>query len=129
MDGVGLIPVIGFFKYFDEAGVLLKRADDIPVPKKPLWSSTKSKNAVENAFGHWKKHGAEFPEFQNSKQYVEGVQNFMNNPPKGTLFKPRANGDKLFYNPKSNIFGVQNIDGAPKTMFRPDAGLDYWKRQ
>ncbi len=28
-----------------------------------LWSSRKSRSAVEIAFGHWKKHGSEFPEF------------------------------------------------------------------
>lgn len=124
LDGVALFPLIGVVKYADEVGLLAKNA-----PTKPIWSSTKSKSSVENAFEHWKNHGAEFPEFQNSKQYVEGAKNFMNNPPGGTLFKTRANGDQLFYNPESNIFGVQNVDGAPRTLFRPDAGLEYWERQ
>ena len=34
----------------------------------------KNKSAVENAFGHWKKHKSVFPEFKNAKQYVEGTQ-------------------------------------------------------
>jgi len=42
-----------------------------------IWSSTKSKSAVKNAFGHWKKYGGEFPEFQNAKQYVEGANRFV----------------------------------------------------
>lgn len=35
-----------------------------------FWSSTKGKTSVENAYGHSTKHGAEFPEYQNSVQYV-----------------------------------------------------------
>ena len=67
--------------------------------KTPLWTSTKAKTGVENAFGHWQKHGAEFPEFQNAKQYVESVKDFFSKPPSGTLMKTRPNGDTLFYNP------------------------------
>jgi len=64
------------------------KAVDRLVPKKgPLWSSTKNKSSVENAFGHFKKHKSEFPEFQNAKQYAEGTKKFLNDPPKGTLTK------------------------------------------
>ncbi|NJM37550.1 MAG: hypothetical protein HC845_06625 [Akkermansiaceae bacterium] len=97
--------------------------------KTPLWTSTKGKTSVENAFGHWQKHGAEFPEFQNAKQYVEGTKSFFSSPPAGTLTKTRANGDTLFYNQGSNTFGVQAVDGAPRTMFRPSDGLNYWNKQ
>ena len=97
--------------------------------KTPLWTSTKSKTAVENAFGHWQKQGAEFPEFQNAKQYVEGTKSFFNNPPAGTLTKARPNGDSFFYNPANNTFGVQAADGAPRTMFRPTDGINYWNKQ
>jgi filamentous hemagglutinin len=97
--------------------------------KTPLWTSTGSKSAVENAYGHWKKHGAEFPEYQNSKQYVEGAKSFFNSPPAGTLTKSRANGDQLFYNPTNNTFGVQTTQGAPRTMFRPADGINYWNKQ
>lgn len=97
--------------------------------KTPLWSLTKNKSSVENAFGHWKKHGNEFPELQNAKQYAEQAKDFLNNPPKGTLTKTRPNGDVLRYDPKTNTFGVQNADGAPKTMFRPSDGINYWNKQ
>jgi len=99
------------------------------VVKGSLWTSTKSKSAVENAFGHWKKHKVEFPEFQNAKQYVEGTQKFLNSPPKGTLSKSGSNGDTLLYNPKTNTFGVKDANGAPRTMFRPKDGMDYWNKQ
>jgi hypothetical protein len=104
-------------------------ADSLVAAKTPLWTSTKSKTAVENAFGHWQKHGAEFPEFQNAKQYVEGAKDFVSKPPSGTLTKTRPNGDTLFYNPANNTFGVQAADGAPRTMFRPTDGINYWNKQ
>lgn len=95
----------------------------------PLWSSTKSKSAVENAFGHWSKHKGEFPELQNAKQYAERVKDFLKNPPKGTLTKTNSRGDTLRYDPSTNTFGVLSKDGAPRTMFRPKDGMDYWNRQ
>ncbi len=92
---------------------------------------------MENAFGHWKKHGAEFPEFTNSKQYVEGARSFIDSPPSGTLVKTRpSNGDVLFYHPATNTFAVRAADGAPRTMFRPDpskhgynTNMDYFNDQ
>ena len=100
------------------------------VPKSgPLWSSTKIKSAVENALGHWNKHKSEFPEFQNAKQYAEGTKDFLTNPPKGTLTKTNNRGDTLRYDPNTNTFGVLSENGAPRTMFRPKDGMDYWNRQ
>jgi hypothetical protein len=95
----------------------------------PLWSSTKNKSAVENALGHWNKHKSEFPEFQNAKQYAEGTKDFLTNPPKGTLTKTNSRGDTLRYDPNTNTFGVLSENGAPRTMFRPKDGMDYWNRQ
>jgi hypothetical protein len=96
--------------------------------KTPFWSSTKAKKAVENAFGHWKKHGGEFPEFQNAKQYVEAAQRFVSEPPVGTLTRLR-DGDMLLYDPASNTFAVRAASGAPRTMFRPTDGINYWTKQ
>ena len=94
-----------------------------------LWTSTKNKTGVENAFDHFKKHGKEFPEFPNATQYAQGARNFVTNPPKGTLTKVRPNGDKLFYDPATNTFAVQRADGALRTMFRPTDGISYWNKQ
>lgn len=107
------------------------KVDDVAglAAKNPLWTSTKVKTLVENAFEHWQKHGAEFPEFQNAKQYVEGAESFFGSPPAGTLTKTRPNGDTLFYNPGNNTFGVRAVDGAPRTMFRPTDGINYWNKQ
>jgi hypothetical protein len=95
----------------------------------PIWTETAQKSRVQNAYGHWKDHASEFPEFQNSKQYVDAARSFVTKPPAGTLTKTRPNGDVLFYNPQSNTFGVRAKNGAPRTMFRPDAGLEYWNKQ
>ncbi|WP_415877870.1 hypothetical protein [Burkholderia diffusa] len=101
-----------------------------------FWSSTKNKTPVENAYGHSTKHGGEFTEYQNSVQYVKGAQDFVNNPPPGTLIKNRPNGDTLYYDPLTNTFAVKTQDGAPKTMFKPDpaqhgypTNLDYFNAQ
>lgn len=101
-----------------------------------FWSSTKDKTPVENAYSHSTKHGAEFPEYQNSVQYVQAAQDFVNNPPEGTLIKTRSNGDTLYYDPSSDTFAVKTKDGAPKTMFKPDpaqhgyaTNLDYFNAQ
>jgi hypothetical protein len=91
-----------------------------------IWSSTSKLSSVKNAFGHWKKHAAEFPEFVNAKQYVEGAKNFLHNSPAGTLMKTRANGDILKYHPGTNTFGVMDATGVPRTMFRPTDGMKYW---
>jgi len=81
---------------------------------------------VKNALGHWNKHGGEFPEYQNAKQYVEGAQDFIDNPPPGTLTQVRPNGDNLLYNPNTNTFASATSNGVPKTMFRPWNGINYW---
>ena len=94
-----------------------------------LWTSTRKMSSVENAFGHWKKHGAEFPNFTNAKQYVEGAKKFFHNSPAGTLIKTRANGDILKYHPETNTFGVMDASGALRTMFKPEEGMEYWLKQ
>ncbi|WP_343553478.1 hemagglutinin repeat-containing protein [Pantoea sp.] len=101
-----------------------------------IWTETKKKEPVSNAYGHWDKHKQEFPELQNSKQYVEATHSFVNNPPQGTLSKVRANGETVLYNPQTNTFAVKTVDGVPKTMFRPDpadhgfkTNLEYFNAQ
>jgi filamentous hemagglutinin len=78
---------------------------------------------------HWSKHAAEFPEFRNASQYVESAQKFVSNPPTNVLTKTRPNGDVLFYDTASNTFAVKNSAGAPRTMFRPTDGINYWNKQ
>ena len=94
-----------------------------------IWTQTKKTEPVPNAYGHWTKHGKEFPEYQNAKQYVDAAHDFMTTPPSGTLTKTRPNGDTLYYNPATNTFASKNINGVPRTMFKPEKGLEYWSKQ
>lgn len=94
-----------------------------------IWTPTKKLSPVENAFGHFRSHGSEFPEFFNAKQYVNGTKSFLHNSPAGTLTKTRSNGDILKYHPGTNTFGVMNASGVPKTMFKPIDGMSYWLGQ
>ena len=38
-------------------------------------------------------------------------------------------GRILIYDPKGNVFAVASKAGAPRTMFKPDDGMDYWAEQ
>ncbi len=78
---------------------------------------------------HWEKHRAEFPEFHSAQEYGDAALNFFQNPPEGTLTKVRPDGEKLYYHPPSNTFGVTAPDGTPKTLFRPSGRMNYWNRQ
>jgi RHS repeat-associated protein len=105
-------------------------------PCKPLWTSTKTQTRAQNAYRHYSDHGADFPDAQNAKQYVEKAREFLQQPPSGTLTKVRANGDVLRYHPSSNTFGVMDKGGAPRTFFKPDpalhghpTNLDYYNAQ
>ena len=93
---------------------------------KQIWSSTKHKTPVQNAFEHWKDHRNEFPELFNAKQYVESSRGLFQYS-EGTLTKIRSNGEILSYQTQSNTFGAFTKDGVPKTMFRPREGLYYWE--
>lgn len=98
-------------------------------PDDPIWTERKKITPVQNAYGHWKKHGSEFPELTNSKEYVDATHDFVNNPPDGALNKTRNNGDELFYHPESNTLGIKAKNGAPRTMFKPTDKMDYWNDQ
>ena len=79
---------------------------------------------------HWEKHKAEFPEFKTSKEYGDAALYFFSKPPLGTQKKTdRETGDIKYYHQTSNTFGVTTSQGIPKTMFRPSAGINYWRRQ
>ena len=98
-------------------------------PEDPIWTQRRKITQVENAYNHWKKHGSEFPELANSKEYIDATHDFVNNPPEGTMTKTRSNGDILLYHPKSNTLGIKSKDGAPRTMFKPTDKMDYWNDQ
>ena len=93
------------------------------------WSSTRNFSSVENAQIHWSKHAGEFPEYTSSAQYARAAQSFVTAPPLGTLIKNKPNGDTVYYSAETNTFAVKDLTGAPRTMFKPVDGIEYWRRQ
>jgi len=115
-------------------GDVSKAIEKIKYPS--IWSEGKFKDSVKNAFKHFNDHGKEFPEVNNALEYVEKAHEFMKNPPTGTLTKTRLNGEKVFYHQSTETFAVQGVDGAPKTMFKPNpeihkypTNLEYFNAQ
>jgi pyocin large subunit-like protein len=104
---------------------------DAPVPLidgKPLWAANRKHTAEENAQYQFAKNGGDF-DAKSESQYVSDVHAFVEKPPRDAEFIDRANGDKLIYDPKKNIFAVVAKNGAPRTMFKPRDGATYWAQQ
>ena len=105
---------------------------DQPIPEhkngKPLWSANSRNSAQENAERLFERNGEAFGA-RNVDQYVDIDHAFIAEPPRGTLQLTRDNGDRLFYDPKGNVFAVATREGAPRTMFKPDDGMSYWREQ
>jgi len=95
---------------------------------KPLWSANRRYSAAENAAYHFRKNGKDFGA-RNVDDYVGRAHAFIDRPPAGTLKLTRRNGDRLFYHPASNTFAVATRQGAPRTMFKPEEGMAYWREQ
>jgi hypothetical protein len=113
---------------------LAETIKDMKYPQ--LWTDTKKKSAVENAYRHYKDHVTEFLGLNNAVEYVEQAHTFMKSPPTGTLTKVRANGDEIFFHEVTNTFAICNADQAPRTMFKPDptkhgysTNLEYFNAQ
>ena len=92
------------------------------------WSHGRDGSSA-NADEHWRKHGAEFSEDHNAREYEDEASNFVHSPPAGAEVKHRANGDTLIYDHDTNTFAVEDSHGNPRTMFKPDRGEAYWNRQ
>lgn len=106
-----------------------RRQDPVPeVDGKPMWSASRKFSAQENAQRAFARNGEAFGA-DNIDAFVEKAHSFVSKPPKGTLTMTRANGDKLLYDPKGNVFAVASKAGAPRTMFKPDEGMAYWEAQ
>ena len=105
------------------------RQDPVPeVDGKPMWSASRKFSAQQNAQRAFDRNGQAFGA-DSLDQFVQKAHGFVSQPPKGTLTMTRNNGDKLFYDPKGNVFAVASREGAPRTMFKPDEGMAYWEEQ
>ena len=98
------------------------------VDGKPMWSASRKFSAQENAERAFARNGEAFGT-SSINAFVDKAHSFVTSPPKGTLTLVRNNGDKLFYDPRGNVFAVASKAGAPRTMFKPDGGMTYWEEQ
>jgi hypothetical protein len=98
------------------------------VDGKPMWSSSRRGSAEENAQRSFERNGEAFGA-RDVDDFVRKAHAFVDHPPERVQTVTRSNGDKMFYDPKDNIFAVANKDGAPRTMFKPDQGQAYWDQQ
>ena len=108
-----------------------ERADRGPTPMfhgEPMWSENRAHSAKENAEYHFERAGADLGS-KTLDDFLTKVHRFGDHPPTGTLKLTRSNGDKLFYDPKANLFAVFNREGAPRTVFKPNDGMAYWTEQ
>ena len=116
----------------DGASVSLTAAEARTAPVrridgKPMWSASRRFTADQNAERNFKRNGAAVGA-ATLDAYVHKAHAFVTRPPKGAQSLKRANGDTLIYDPASNVFAVATRDGAPRTMFKPDEGPEYWTR-
>jgi pyocin large subunit-like protein len=92
------------------------------------WAATKRYTAEEGARRTFDRNGADF-DAGTVDEFVTKAHAFVTRPPAGAERIERSNGDVLIYDANSNTFAVANADGLPKTMFKPEDGADYWKKQ
>ncbi len=91
------------------------------------WSSNRRFTSEQNAERAFKRNGAAFGT-TTVEAFVAKAHGFVTRPPKGAQIITRANGDRLIYDPASNVFAVATREGAPRTMFKPDEGAAYWEK-
>lgn len=113
----------------DAAPGIEYRKDEVKlVEGKPMWAASRRASAEDNAQRSFERNGEVFGA-KSIDQFVKKAHAFVDHPPAGTQTLTRANGDTLFYDPKSNVFAVADKAGAPRTMFKPDDGQAYWDKQ
>jgi pyocin large subunit-like protein len=95
---------------------------------KPMWAANRRHTAEENAQYQFARDGADFGA-HDVDDFVAKAHAFVDSPPRGVQTLTRNNGDRLLYDPKTNVFAVVSRDGAPRTMFKPRDGASYWDEQ
>jgi hypothetical protein len=110
-------------------GQMDHRQDPVRLVKgKPVWAANRLHSAEDNAQYHFERDGADFGA-RSVDDYVAKVHAFVDAPPPSVQTISRSNGDRLLYDAQRNVFAVVSKDGAPRTMFKPRDGADYWAQQ
>jgi pyocin large subunit-like protein len=95
---------------------------------RPMWADNRRHSAEENVQYQFEHHGKELGA-ATVEAFLTKTHAFVSDPPKTALTVTRANGDTLMYDPSSGLFAVARKDGAPRTIFKPDDGMAYWRAQ
>lgn len=78
---------------------------------------------------HFAKHSGEWGAI-GEDSYLARARSMLSSDPGGDLLgSVRENGDVLRFNVRTGEFAVGSSNGVIRTLFRPDAGLDYWLAQ
>ncbi len=101
---------------------------DVMLPEQKVleWSSTRDMSSSENAEHHFEKHGDEFG-FGSKDVYIQAANDFVTNPPEGTLTVKQVDGDRVFFNPNKNWFAVVSYKGQIRTFYRLDPKIHGYK--
>ena len=112
-----------------QRATLTERTEAAPLFKgRPMWADNRRNSAEENAQYQFEHHGEELGA-KSLDAFLTKAHAFVGDPPKSTLTKTRANGDTLMFDPDSGLFAVARKDGAPRTVFKPNDGMAYWRAQ
>ncbi len=93
------------------------------------WTPTDQLSESENMTYHYGEHSGDFPDVTTIWEYVRKTHEFINEPPDGVLAKIRENGDILLYHEETNTFAIRDVNGVPRTMFKPEPRIRYWNSQ
>lgn len=78
---------------------------------------------------HLDKHLKEYGNF-TEQQYIDRAVELLNAPPEGNIKGFSGQNGKIYrYDIENNDFAVKNPDGTIATLFKPKAGMKYWKAQ
>lgn len=94
----------------------------------PRWAANRSRSGEQQAQRAFARNGRDFGD-RDVDAYVARAVAFTSSPPEGTLTLTRANGDRLFYDPRENVFAVADRRGSVRTLFKPEERMAYWREQ
>ena len=77
--------------------------------------------------GHFSDHGAQF-KARSPTEYADKAHGFFERQSSGGIERAEGYGQVYLYERKTNTLGIYTDDGKTVTFFKPDDGINYWKR-
>jgi len=95
---------------------------------KPVLTANRRETVDAKIARLYDRNGADFGA-ASAEDYLAKVTAFTTKTPRDVETVKRPNGDTLIYQASTNTFAVVARNGAPRTMFKPTTGADYWAEQ